>query len=229
VRDAKPGAGAKSPAAAKRRLRNLLEIERGFWSRGFHIIAGVDEAGRGPLAGPVVAAAVVMPPEYRVRGANDSKALDAGKREALAIRIVAKAQCFGVGAASCREIDRLNIRRATALAMNRAIARLSIRPEHLLVDGLTVPELGTDWQTAVVDGDARVHSIACASILAKVWRDRLMCRLALRYPLYGWERNKGYGTPEHLGALREHGLTPHHRRSFQPVEQLTLLPEILAV
>jgi ribonuclease HII len=219
----------KTSSAAKRRLRNLLEIERGFWSRGFTMIAGVDEAGRGPLAGPVVAAAVVMPPGYRVRGANDSKALTATKREALAVRIVAKAQCYGIGAASCREIDRLNIRRATALAMNRAIARLSHRPEHLLVDGLAVPELGLEWQTAVVEGDAKVHSIACASILAKVCRDRLMLRLAARYPIYGWDRNKWYGTLEHRDALLAHGLTPHHRRSFQPVEQLTLLPEILAV
>jgi len=222
-------AGEGSSPTAKRRLRNLLDIERGFWSRGFTMIAGVDEAGRGPLAGPVVAAAVVMPPGYRIRGANDSKALTAAKREALAIRIVAKAQCYGIGAASCREIDRFNIRRATALAMNRAIARLEHRPEHLLVDGLEVPELGLEWQTAVVEGDSRVHSIACASILAKVCRDRLMLRLAARYPNYGWERNKGYGTLEHRDALIAHGLTPHHRRSFQPVEQFTLLPEILAV
>lgn len=212
----------------KRRLRGLLDIERGFWSRGVQIVAGVDEAGRGPLAGPVVAAAVVMPAECRIRGANDSKLLTAEKREQLAVRIVARAVCYAVGAASCREIDRLNIRRATALAMQRAIQRLRVRPEHLLVDGLPVPELGLHWQTAVVDGDEKVHAIACASILAKVWRDRLMQRLAPRYPGYGWDRNKGYGTPEHLCALNQLGLTPHHRRSFQPVEQLSLLPEILA-
>jgi ribonuclease HII len=229
VRDDTAGAEGKPSAAGRRRLRGLLEIERGFWSRGVEVIAGVDEAGRGPLAGPVVAAAVVMPVGYRMRGADDSKVLTAAKREALAIRIAAKCRCFGIGAASCREIDRLNIRRATALAMNRAVARLKLRPEHLLVDGLPVPELGLHWQTAVVDGDARVHAIACASILAKVYRDRLMMRLAARYPLYGWERNKGYGTAEHREALHAHGLTPHHRRSFQPVEQFTLLPEIPAV
>ena len=229
MRDDTAGAGGRPPAAGRRRLRGLLEIERGLWSRGFDVVAGVDEAGRGPLAGPVVAAAVVMPTEYRLRGANDSKVLTAAKREALARRIVERARCFGVGAASCREIDRLNIRRATALAMNRAVARLSLRPQHLLVDGLPVPELGLDWQTAVVEGDARVQAIACASILAKVWRDRLMLRLSARYPAYGWERNKGYGTQEHRDALLAHGLTPHHRRSFQPVEQLTLLPDIVAV
>jgi ribonuclease HII len=221
------GAGGKPPAGTPR-LRSLLAIERGFWGRGVLLVAGVDEAGRGPLAGPVVAAAVVMPPETRVRGAADSKVLTAEKREELAKKILVKARCWAVGAASCREIDRINIRRATALAMHRAIARLQHRPEHLLVDGLPVPELGLEWQTAVVDGDAKVHSIACASILAKVWRDRLMERLAQRYPLYGWERNKGYGTPEHREALAAHGLTPHHRRSFQPVEQFTLLPEMLA-
>jgi ribonuclease HII len=229
VRDETAGAGGKPPAAGKRRLRSLLDIERGLWSRGFEVVAGVDEAGRGPLAGPVVAAAVVMPVEYRLRGAADSKVLTAEKREVLASRIVERARCYGIGAASCREIDRLNIRRATALAMYRAVARLALRPDHLLVDGLPVPELGLEWQTAVVDGDAKAQAIACASILAKVCRDRLMRRLAPRYPLYGWDRNKGYGTPEHREALLSHGLTPHHRRSFQPVEQLTLLPEILAV
>ena len=133
---------------------------------------------------------------------------------------------MGIGAASSREIDLLNIRRATEVAMNRSIERLGDAPEHLLVDGLPVPELGLDWQTAVVGGDRRVHSIACASILAKVCRDRLMDRLALRYPGYHWERNKGYGTPAHLEALRRLGPTPHHRRSFQPVQQLTLSSDV---
>lgn len=214
--------GGPGPADGEPRLRDLLDLERGFWSRGIHRLAGIDEVGRGPLAGPVVAAAVVMPPECIICGADDSKVLTAGRREQLVGEILALAVCVGIGAASCREIDRLNIRRATALAMERAIRRLRQQPVHLLIDGLPVPELGLERQTAVVDGDALVHSIACASILAKVCRDRLMVRLGARYPAYGWERNKGYGTPEHREALYSHGLTPHHRRSFQPVEQLTL-------
>ena len=115
--------------------------------------------------------------------------------------------------------------RATALAMQRALGRLPRSPEHIIVDGLAVPELGLEWQTAVVSGDQHVHSIACASIVAKVCRDRLMQRLAAKYPAYGWERNKGYATEEHRDALRIHGPTPHHRRSFQTVDQLSLLPE----
>lgn len=179
----------------------------------------------GPLAGPVVAAAAVMPPGCLVCGADDSKRLTARRRDELVGEILATAVCVGVGAASAREIDRLNIRRATALAMQRAIGRLRVPPEHLLVDGLPVPELGLERQTAVVEGDGSVHSIACASIVAKVVRDRLMARLARRWPQYGWERNKGYATPEHREALVRFGASPHHRRSFQPVQQLTLLTE----
>lgn len=172
-----------------------------------------------------MAAAVIMPPGCLVCGADDSKRLTARRRAEISGDILAEALAVGVGAASAREIDMLNIRRATALAMQRALQRLRLRPEHLLVDGLPVPELGLEWQTAVVQGDARVHSIACASILAKVVRDRLMERLARRYPPYGWERNKGYATAEHREALARFGLSPHHRRSFQPVHQLSLLGE----
>jgi ribonuclease HII len=214
------------PAARGERLQSPLDFERGLWSRGVPAVAGVDEVGRGPLAGPVVAAAVVLAPECEICGAYDSKRLTPGRRVLLAEEIVRGARAVGIGAASSREIDLLNIRRATALAMRRAIARLWVAPEHLLVDGLPVPELGLEWQTAVVGGDRQVHSIACASIVAKVCRDRLMDRLALRYPGYHWERNKGYGTPAHLEALRRLGPTPHHRRSFQPVEQLTLYPDV---
>lgn len=221
-----PAARAKKlTAAERRRLRGLLDIERGLWSRGVHAVAGIDEVGRGPLAGPVVAAAVMMPEDCIVCGANDSKKLTAPQREGLVEEILASAVCIGIGAASAREIDRFNIRRATALAMQRAIRRLRTTPDHLLVDGLPVPELGLAAQTAVVEGDSRVHSIACASIVAKVCRDRLMTRLAAHYPDYGWERNKGYGTPIHLDALLRLGPTPHHRRSFQPVEQLDLIPD----
>jgi ribonuclease HII len=200
-------------------------MERGFWSRGVHAVAGVDEVGRGPLAGPVVAAAVILPPDQLVDGVDDSKRLSEKRREALIGEILERALAVGIGAASPREIDRVNIRRATAVAMQRAVAHLALPPEHLLVDGLPVPELGMECQTAVVGGDRLVHSIACASIVAKICRDRLMARLARRYPQYGWERNKGYGTAEHREALLRFGPTPHHRRSFRPVEQLSRHPE----
>lgn len=215
------------PAPSRRgeRLQSPLDYERGLWSRGVRAVAGVDEVGRGPLAGPVVAAAVVLPNECVIEGAYDSKALHAEHRVTLAVEISRTALAVGIGAASPREIDLINIRRATALAMQRAIQQLRVVPEHLLVDGLPVPELGLEVQTAVVEGDQKVHSIACASIIAKVCRDRLMERLAMRYPGYSWETNKGYGTPAHLEALRRLGPTPHHRRSFQPVEQLELYCE----
>jgi ribonuclease HII len=213
----------KKPAKRKRkpspaRLRKLLAAEWGLWDRGCAHVAGIDEVGRGPLAGPVVAAAVILPEGCWIEGVDDSKKLTAEKRRALYERIVSSCVCWGVGAASPAVIDRINIRRATALAMQRAVRRLSCPPGHLLVDGLAVPELGLETQTAIVDGDAKVHCIAAASILAKVTRDRLMERLAARHPLYGWDRNKGYGTAEHLEALDRHGPTRHHRQSFQPVQ-----------
>ncbi len=185
--------------------------------RGLRLVAGVDEAGRGPLAGPVLAAAVILPPELFIEGVDDSKRLRSGVRERLAREIERQALACAVGAASPREVDRLNVLRATHVAMRRALDRLPVPPDHVIVDGLPVPILG-EAQTAVVEGDRRVHSVACASILAKVTRDRLMCRLATRYPGYGWERNAGYGTPEHRDALARLGPTPHHRRSFSPVQ-----------
>jgi ribonuclease HII len=215
----------RAPSRRGERLQSPLDYERGLWSRGVRAVAGIDEVGRGPLAGPVVAAAVVLPNECVVEGAYDSKALHAERRITLAVEISRIALAVGIGAASPREIDLINIRRATALAMQRAIQQLRVVPEHLLVDGLPVPELGLEVQTAVVEGDQKVHSIACASIIAKVCRDRLMERLAMRYPGYSWETNKGYGTPAHLEGLRRLGPTPHHRRSFQPVEQLELYCE----
>lgn len=174
--------------------------------------------GRGPLAGPVVAAAVIFPRDCVIEGADDSKKLTAARREELFPVILERAICVRLGAASSKEIDRLNILRATGLAMKRAVAGLDPAPDHLLVDGLPMPELGLDRQTAVIDGDAKVHAIACASIVAKVCRDRLMSRLALRYPRYGWQTNMGYSTPEHREALLLHGPTPHHRQSFQPIQ-----------
>ncbi len=194
------------------RPRDLLEYERGFWGRG-RSVAGVDEAGRGPLAGPVVAAAVVLPEGVCIDGADDSKQLTAETRVELFDRIMTRAAAVGVGAASVREIDRRNILRATTVAMQRALDRLTPVPDHVVVDGLPVKWLGREHD-AVVDGDALVHSIGCASIVAKVVRDRLMQRLATRYPGYGWDRNAGYGTAEHRAAIDEIGLTPHHRLTF---------------
>ena len=194
----------------ERRLHDLLAYERGYWSRGISGIAGVDEVGRGPLAGPVVAAAVVLAPGTFVEGAADSKRLSAVARERVFHEILRIASAVAIGAASVREIDRLNVLEATALAMRRALGRLSIAPDHVVLDGLPMRGLGRAHD-AVVGGDALIHSIACASIVAKVVRDRLMRRLALRHPGYGWERNAGYGTSDHLEALRMLGPTAHHR------------------
>ncbi len=194
-------------------MTGRLAYERRCWKRGQAVVAGVDEAGRGPLAGPVVAAAVVLPEGVFVDGATDSKVVSPEERERLAGDIHAQAAAVSIGAASVREIDRVNILRATARAMTRALGRLPLPPDHVVVDGLPVP--GVDWEhDAVVGGDALVHSVACASIVAKVCRDRLMTLLAARYPDYGWERNKGYATPRHRQALRKAGITPHHRTSF---------------
>ncbi|MEO5511738.1 MAG: ribonuclease HII [Longimicrobiales bacterium] len=204
-----------------RQLQKLMELEQSFWDRGYELVAGVDEAGRGPLAGPVLAAAVVFAPGVGIRGVNDSKQLTAEKRAALFDVIRAKALAIGIGAASTKEVDRLNILRASHLAMRRAIMRLPFEPQHIIVDGLPVHELG-EKHTAVIDGDAKCHAIACASIIAKVVRDRAMHMLAVRYPGYGWDHNAGYGTLEHRNAIGDLGLTPHHRRSFEPNSQFTL-------
>ena len=203
--------------------RPSLEREAALWREGRGLVAGVDEAGRGPLAGPVVAAAVVFPAFAKpIRGLRDSKLLTAAARERLAALVRVRALAVAVGAASVREIDRFNIRRAAVLAMRRALARLAVRPDVVLVDGLPCPELGCPHQ-AIVDGDARCHSIAAASVIAKTVRDRLMALLGGRHPAYAWASNKGYGTPEHLAALAELGFTAHHRRSFSPVVQLELM------
>ena len=163
-----------------------------------------------------------MPPDARaIAGVDDSKRLTCAARVRLAARIRERALAIGVGAASVREIERINIYHATVLAMRRALARLSVRPDHVLVDGKTLRTLGVE-HTAIVGGDARCYNIACASIVAKVTRDRLMERLAARYPAYRWERNAGYGTPDHLAGLAARGITPHHRRSFCAVSQLAL-------
>ncbi len=203
-------------------IRPTLKRERALWAEGRLLVAGIDEVGRGPIAGPVVAAAVVFAPGYRpITGLRDSKLLSALQRAKLVVQIRKKALAWAVGAASVREIERLNIRCASALAMRRAIDRLGVLPDYLLVDGTALPELGSPHEP-LVKGDARCHSIAAASVIAKEIRDRLMRLLADHYPSFGWEENKGYATADHLAALDRLGPTRHHRYGFIPVAQLKL-------
>jgi ribonuclease HII len=203
-------------------IRPSLRRERALWAAGCRVVAGVDEVGRGPLAGPVFAAAVVLRPDGpRLRGVRDSKAMTAAERQAAAVRIRRQALAWALGAASVREIDHYNILRASVRAMRRALARLPVPPDRVLLDGLALPDLGCAHD-AIVDGDACCLSIAAASVLAKVARDRLMTALARRYPAFSWEENKGYATPGHLAALDVAGPTRHHRLTFEPVSQLSL-------
>ncbi|MEQ1833379.1 MAG: ribonuclease HII [Candidatus Eisenbacteria bacterium] len=189
-------------------------LERSLRQAGSRYIAGVDEVGRGPLAGPVVVCAIIMPTDRRaIAGVTDSKKLTAAARERLALRIRAEAVAVAVAASSVNEIGRWNIYQANARAMARAIAKLAVRPDEILVDGKPIATLDVPHR-AIVGGDAKCYSIACASIVAKVVRDRLMTRLAPRHPFYGWETNAGYGTPAHIAGLRSAGLTAHHRVSF---------------
>jgi ribonuclease HII len=180
------------------------------------VICGVDEAGRGPLAGPVYAAAVILDPARRVNGLADSKVLNAGRRELLAGRIKERAVAWAVAYASVEEIDAINIFRASLLAMRRAVEALSVAPEEALIDGTHCPELACRAR-AIVDGDASHKVISAASILAKTARDAEMARLHERFPLYGFDRHKGYSTAEHLELLTKHGPCEIHRRSFDPV------------
>ena len=190
------------------------------------LVAGIDEAGRGPWAGPVVAAAVILDRRAIPEGVADSKRLSPARREALYAQLETSAR-IGVGAASVAEIDTLNVLGATLLAMRRALMRLRVVPALALIDGDRAPALPCAART-VVRGDSRSLSIAAASIVAKVTRDRLMARLAQAHPGFGWERNRGYGTPEHRAALIRLGLTPHHRRSFAPIRELLTRQEIAA-
>jgi len=185
----------------------------------YELIAGVDEAGRGPLAGPVVAAAVVLDPRVPIEGLRDSKQLSAARREQLALLIRERAFAWSVGHADAGDIDRINILQATLLAMARAVAGLPTRPHRVLIDGLHCPRLPCSVE-AVVGGDRRIASISAASILAKVTRDAEMVQLDCRYPQYGFRRHKGYPTREHREALRQHGPCPFHRRSFAPVRSV---------
>jgi ribonuclease HII len=201
------------------RLRRLLAFERDLWGRGALRVAGVDEVGVGPLAGPVVAAAVVFRPGTEIAGVDDSKRLDPQQRTELSRIIRERAQGVGVSVVGVGEIDRLNIYQAALEAMRQAVHALPEAPEHLLVDARTVPGIEAP-QEALAKGDRRCFSIAAASIVAKTHRDALMEELDRRYPGYGLARHKGYGTPEHLEALRRRGPSPVHRRSFKVLEEL---------
>jgi len=199
----------------------LLRYERALWARGVTRVAGVDEVGVGPLAGPLVAAAVILPQEIGLRGVDDSKKLSAAVRERLSAEIRARAVAIGLGIATVEEVDRLNTFWAALLAMRRAVLALPLSAEHLLVDGRRIPDLDLP-QERLIKGDSRSYSIAAASIVAKVERDAMMHAHDRAYPEYGFAHHMGYGTPEHLAALSRHGPCPIHRRSFIPVSQARL-------
>jgi ribonuclease HII len=208
-----PIVAGRKQAAERRRLEDLRSHERLLEQVGIAPVAGVDEVGMGPLAGPVVAAAVILPGEPLVEGIDDSKALGRAVRERLDGEIRRVALAIGIGIASVEEIDELNIYHAGLEAMRRAVARLAVIPWHVLVDARTIPDLGLP-QTPFAKGDARVYSIAAASIVAKVYRDRLMVELGCRHPGYGFADHAGYATAEHREAIRRLGPCPAHRRSF---------------
>lgn len=206
--------------------RPSFRFERAALRRGAKIVAGVDEAGRGPLAGPVVAAAVILPDGYKLPGLNDSKQLSVRQRDEFFLTLTTDPRVhFGVGIVDTEWIDRINILQATHRAMAEALRRLPVQPDHVLVDGLPVKSLAIA-QTAIVKGDARSFSIAAASVIAKVTRDRLMMELHARYPVYGFDQHKGYPTPEHIAALRAHGPSPVHRRTFGPVREKLVQAEM---
>ena len=202
-----------------------LEVEREFWQQGKLRIAGVDEAGLGSLCGPIVAAAVVLPAHCTMMaGVRDSKLLSAAQRDRLFAQILDQATSIGVGIATVAEIERFNVLRASYLAMQRSLRRVA-PIDHALIDGREIKQADLGAHTAIVDGDATSYAIACASIIAKVRRDRFLRRLAKRYPGYGWERNAGYGTKEHLSAIAKLGVTPVHRRSYAPIQKALLQAE----
>ncbi len=226
----KPKSESKlSKAALKMRLLKRLKCTTRFeklaWSAGAQLVAGVDEVGRGSLFGPVVAGAVILDPRDRIRGLRDSKLLDAERREVLAVRIKQRCIAWAVAAVDVARIDQINIYHASKLAMIEAIARLAPAPDYLLIDALLL-----DWpcpQTRIIHGDARSASIAAASIVAKVERDRMVAAWDPIFPAYGLASNKGYSAPRHIRALREHGPTPLHRQSFAPVWMASAPQEVL--
>lgn len=190
-----------------------LEFEKKAYSKGFKAVCGVDEAGRGPLAGPVCAAAVILPEGLIIEGVNDSKKLTEKKREKMYDIIIEKALAYSIAFATVEEIETLNILNATMLAMKRAIDGLQIKADYAMIDGNKIPELDIESEF-VIKGDAKSMSIASASILAKVTRDRLLCEYAEKYPEYSFEKHKGYGTKAHIEAIKKYGVTPVHRPSF---------------
>ena len=196
-----------------------FEREQGLINEGCSIIAGVDEVGRGPLAGPVTAAAVILDPLNIPDNLNDSKILSSKKREKL-FEQLKSSSAFAVAHVSPEEIDKLNILQASLLAMVNAVSNLKVKPNHILIDGNKVPDKLIGRATAIVKGDRKVLSIAAASIIAKVTRDKLMHDLASEFPVYGWAKNSGYPTKCHMNAIVKYGVTPHHRRSFKPVHNI---------
>ena len=218
-----------SPSAAKlrllKKLRCTLRFEKHAWSEGAELVAGVDEVGRGSLFGPVVAAAVILDPAYRVRGLRDSKLLPAERREELAVRIREHSIAWAIAAVDVGRIDQINIYQASRLAMLRAVEMLGCAADYLLVDAVKLDCEVT--QKAIIHGDALSASIAAASIIAKVERDRMITAWDPVYPMYGLASNKGYSTPHHLEALRAHGPSPLHRQSFAPVWSAPVKQEVL--
>jgi ribonuclease HII len=232
--DPRPGAKMILEAIARRRaenrsegqrLRKLLQFENALWAAGVLHVAGVDEAGMSPLAGPVAAAAVIFEPRSRIPGVDDSKKLDAGTRDKLAVEIKGRAVAWSVAFAEVEEIDRVNIYWAGLLAMRRAVEALFPAPQHILIDARRLKELTTPQQ-AIVNGDGKSLTIAAASILAKTARDALMCKLDGEHPGYGFSKHKGYPVREHLAALERLGASPVHRRSFAPVRTVLGLPPL---
>ncbi|MCI3029598.1 ribonuclease HII [Desemzia sp. C1] len=211
---------AEKQQLAQEKLQEMLAYERRAWAHGKGFIAGVDEVGRGPLAGPVVSAAVILPEDFNIVGINDSKQLSLAKRNELFDIIQEKALAVGVGIKDAAVIDQVNIYEASKLAMLEAIEQMPIQPDHLLVDAMTLPLPVS--QESIIKGDAKSVSIAAASIIAKVTRDRMMEEYDVMYPGYGFPNNAGYGTKEHLTALEDLGVTPIHRRSFAPVREALL-------
>ncbi|MGE0882435.1 MAG: ribonuclease HII [Blastocatellales bacterium] len=204
--------------AEGQRLRHLLKFESDLWGQGFDLIAGVDEAGVGPLAGPVVAGAAILPRGFKLRNLDDSKKLDEQKRIRLMDQIKSESIAWAIGVAEVEEIDRLNIYRAGLLAMRRAVEALKTRPDFVLVDARTIPDCGFP-QRGIVRGDSLSASIAAASIIAKTTRDAMMIELDRQFPGYGLANHKGYPTPQHFAALSKFGASPVHRRSFRPVRE----------
>jgi len=200
---------------------SLFSFDKEFYDKGLVSVAGVDEAGRGPLAGPVAAAAVILPKDADIPHLNDSKQLTPKRRDELFEIIKQKALAYSISTVDNNKIDEINILQATFIAMGNSVSGLKLRPDLCLIDGNhKVPKLAFDQQ-AIVDGDAKSAAIAAASILAKVTRDRLMLEYAKQYPVYGFEKHKGYGTKMHMEALKKYGACPIHRRSFAPVREVT--------